>query len=238
MYKCSQGRYSLKWHYFANLFQISDVAVREGSAMKLRMTALIAAWAALCGSPAGATLVPITASFFTAPADGILTFTYEGYSASDTDHMAFTFNDDALFTNKVSEVDAVVHQIVVGGQTYQISLHDSSTGNTWFSAPASNQDRRAHLASTSIFSDFHLGATAPAPLSTNCALLSGCYLGWEDRSQPGADKDFNDLVFALQFTPDNTQRVSADPALVSEPVTVTLLCTGLLVLGFIAPRRP
>jgi len=179
-------------------------------------------------------LIPTPASFFTAPADGILTFTYEGYSASDTDHMVFVFNGDALFTNKVSEVEAVVHQTVVGGQTYQISLHDSSTGATWFSNPASNQDGGAHLASTSIFSDFHLGAAAPAPVSTNCALLTGCYLGWEDRSQPGADKDFNDLVFALQFTPAN--RVSPDAAHVPEPATLTLLCAGMLVLGLITPR--
>ena len=218
------------------LFQINDVAAWEDSGVKrVWVTALIAALAVLSGSPAGAILVPITASFFTAPADGILTFTYEGHSASDTDHMVFTFNDDALFTNKVSEVDAVVHQIVVGGQTYQISLHDSSTGNTWFSAPASNQDRRAHLASTSIFSDFHLGPTTTATVSTNCALLSGCYLGWEDRSQPGADKDFNDLVFALQFTPART--VNLDPIPVPEPGVLATLCAGLLGLGFITHRR-
>src|SRR3954470_1073486 len=35
-----------------------------------------------------------------APTDGILTFTYEGFSASATDHMIFTFNDDELSSTR------------------------------------------------------------------------------------------------------------------------------------------
>jgi Domain of unknown function (DUF4114)/PEP-CTERM motif len=134
-------------------------------------------------------------------------------------------------------VGATVHQTVVAGQTYQLRLDDTSTGDAWSSNPASNWDNQAHLASTGSFSDFHLGPTAPRPVSADCALLSGCYFGWEDRPGPGADRDFNDLVFAVQFTPATPRSVSPGPDPVPEPGTLTLLCAGLLGLGGFIPRR-
>ena len=205
---------------------------------QVRITALIVAGLVLCASPAGAALSPTTGSFFTAPTDGTLTFTFEGYSADDTDQMVFAFNGDALFTNNIAAVGDVIQQIVVAGQMYQLDLRNNSAGDTWSSDPASNWDRQLHLASTSSFSDFHLGAVAPTPVSTGCALVSGCYFGWEDLPGPGADDDFNDLVFALQFTPTISLRsadLRGDP--VPEPGTLTLLCGGLLGLGFITRRR-
>ena len=74
-------------------------------------------------------------------------------------------------------------------------------------------------------------------MSTNCALVSGCYFGWEDLPGPGADDDFNDLVFALQFTPISSRSVDLRGDPVPEPGTLTLLCVGLLGLGFITHRR-
>ena len=203
---------------------------------RVRMTALIAVGVVLCASPAGAALSPTTGSFFTAPTDGTLTFTFEGYSAGDTDQMVFAFNGDALFTNKIATVGDVVHETVVADQIYRLDLRNNSAGDTWSSNSALNWGGLAHLASTSTFSDFHLGA-APTPVSTGCALVSGCYFGWEDLPGPGADDDFNDLVFALQFTPTSLRSVllSGDP--VPEPGTLTLLCAGLLGLGFITRRR-
>ena len=91
-----------------------------------------------------------------------MTFTFEGYSASHTDQMVFAFNGDTLFINESAAVGDVVHETVVRGQIYQLSLHDNNTGDTWSSDRASNWDGLAHLASTSIFSDFHLGAAPPA----------------------------------------------------------------------------
>jgi hypothetical protein len=196
--------------------------------------AFIGAALVLCASPAGAVLIPTTASFFTAPADGILTFIYEGYSALDTDHMTFTVNGDALFTNKTAVAGDVAHEAVVAGQTYRLTLHDDHTNDTWSSDPSANWDGMAHLRSTGTFSDFGFGPAAPSPVN-NCALLSGCYFGWEDRA-PGTDEDFNDLMFALQFPPATPRSVSAGGDPVPEPATLTVLCAGLLGLGFITRR--
>ena len=204
---------------------------------RVRITTLIAVGLVLCASPAGAGLIPTTGPFFTAPADGTLTFIFEGYSAGDTDQMVFAFNGDALFTNNIATAGDVVHETVGAGQIYQLGLRNNSAGDTWSSDPASHWDRQLHLASTSTFSDFHLGSAVPTPVSTDCALVSGCYLGWEDLPGPGADDDFNDLVFALQFTPTGLRRVDLRGDPVPEPGTLTLLCAGLLGLGFITHRR-
>jgi len=183
-------------------------------------------------TPAEAAFTPTSALFFTAPSDGILTFTYEGFSAGDTDHMIFTFNHDEISINQTTFVGTVAHETVVAGQLYQLSLHNDQTGVTWSSNLASNSDGTFHLASTGTFSDFHLSLTAPMPVNTDCAIAGGCYLGWEDLS--GADGDFNDLVFALQFIPSGLRSAAADP--IPEPTTLVLLCTGLLGVG-LARRR-
>ena len=130
---------------------------------RVRITTLIAVGLVLCASPAGAKLIPTTGSFFTAPADGTLTFTFEGYSAGDTDQMVFAFNGDALFTNKIAAVGDVVHETVVADQIYRLGLRNISAGDTWSSDSASNWDGLAHLASTSTFSDFHLGRRRRRP---------------------------------------------------------------------------
>lgn len=202
------------------------------SVSKWVSSGLAIVWAILGLSPsAEATLIPVPVPFFTAPGDGMLTFTYEGYSAWDTDQMVFGLNGYVLFTNETEGVGTVVQQAVKAGHTYQLRLNDNSTGDTWVSNPAANSDGYAHLASTSTFSDFGLGATAPTPVSTGCALVSGCYFGWEDRPGPGADHDFNDLVFALQFIPTTTTAFG-DP--VPEPAAMELLAGGLLGLAIIA----
>ena len=180
-------------------------------------------------------MIPLAGPFFTAPADGTLTFTFEGYSASHTDRMVFAFNGDALFTNESAAVGDVVDETVVQGQIYQLSLHDNNTGDTWSSDQALNRDGLAHLASTSIFSDFYLGSAPPNSVSTGCTSVSGCYFGWEDR--PGADNDFNDLVFALQFTPTSPRIADLVGVPIPEPQTLILLFAGLFGLGFIAHRR-
>ncbi len=202
---------------------------------RVRVTALMAVGLVLCAAPAGAGLIPLTGPFFTAPADGTLTFTFEGYSAAHTDRMVFAFNGDALFTNQSAAVGDVVHETVVRGQIYQLSLHDINTGDSWSSNRALNDGGLTHLATTSIFSDFHLGAPPPRPVSTGCAFVSGCYFGWEDR--PGADNDFNDLVFALQFTPTSPRNADLAGVPIPEPQNLTLLFAGLLGLGVIAQSR-
>ena len=127
---------------------------------------------------------------------------------------------------------AFVIKSVTASQLYQLNLVDLNPdfANTWSSDPASNSDNSAHLSYTGDFSEFGIGG-APFPKSTNCALGGlSCYLGWEDRPFPGADSDFNDLVFALQFTPDE---VPGTP----EPTSMTLLGSGLIALGALMRRR-
>ena len=132
---------------------------------QVRITALIVAGLVLCASPAGAALIPTTGSFFTAPADGTLTFTFEGYSADDTDQMVFAFNGDALFTNNIAAVGDVIQQVVVASQIYQLGRCAAIALAT--PGPAIRrriQDGQLHLASTSTFSDFRLGAAVPTPV--------------------------------------------------------------------------
>ena len=74
-----------------------------------------------------------------------MTFTFEGYSADDTDQMVFAFNGDALFTNKIAAVGDVIHQVVVAGQIYRLGLRNDNTGDNWSSDPASNWGGLASL---------------------------------------------------------------------------------------------
>ena len=182
---------------------------------------------AALGSPAHATFVPTNTSFFTAPADGILTFTYEGFSAADTDVMHFAFNGATIFTNNTTLLGTVATVTVTEGQLFQLALNDLSTADVWSSDLSQNPDsNNNHLVSTSAFSDFNIGA-ARVPVSTNCAVPAMCYLGWEDRSFSSADADFNDLMFAEQFT------IFPTP----EPPVLAVLGTALVGLGWFTRRR-
>jgi len=171
-------------------------------------------------SSARAAFIFTDGTFFTAPADGQLIFTFQGFSAAFTDSMNFTFDGTVIFTNQTTPVGTVVVKNVIAGQVYQLSIV-TSADDTWFSDPADNSDGLAHLAATDSFADFGIGAPA-FPISSNCALAPTCYLGWEDLP-PQSDSDFNDLVFSLQF------------AAVPEPTSLALFMSGLL--GFVAIRR-
>jgi PEP-CTERM motif len=206
---------------------------------KLFSTIAIVATSTLAlGSAAHATFVDTTASFFTPTSNGTLTFTYEGFSAADTDAMTFTFNGNPIFINKTAAPGNVITESVISGQVYKLTLTDTSVANIWSSDPALNtaDGGKAHLALTDTFSDFNLPGhpNAPFPVTTNC--VGGglsCYLGWEDRPNPNPNNpltDFNDLVFAEQFTPTT---VTGTP----EPASMTLLGSGLIALGMMMRRR-
>src|SRR4051812_50199378 len=91
-------------------------------------------------TPAEAAFTPTSALFFTAPSDGILTFTYEGFSAGDTDHMIFTFNHDEISINQTTFVGTVAHETVVAGQLYHLSLHNNPNSANWARKLASKSD--------------------------------------------------------------------------------------------------
>ena len=204
-----------------------------GAAMKkLLSTTAIAASLLALGSAAHAAFIPTDASFFTAPSDGTLTFTFEGSDAGDTNEMRLTLGNVLIFVNHSTPLGTVFNAPVFTGVTYQLNLVDLTTPNTWSSDPALNTvDNSVHLAGNNVFSDFNLPLNPmnpPFPVSTNCAFAGGCYLGWEDRAFPSADGDFNDLVFALQFTSN---------AAIPEPSTLGLIGLGLLGLGAMRRRR-
>jgi len=198
--------------------------------MKNRLLATVAATglAVLAfGSPAQAVFIPTNSAFFTPLQNGTLTFTYEGFSAGDTNTMIFAFNGNTIFTNNTTPVGSVHNEPVTAGTTFKLTLNNISEPNTWSSDPALNSDGANHFAGATAFTDFGLGAP-PFPISTNCAGSGGtCYLGWEDLPLPLADSDFNDLTFAFQFTPTP----------VPEPASLSLLGAALVGMSWLARRR-
>jgi hypothetical protein len=168
-------------------------------------------------TPAAALPTSFTdASFITVSAGSALRFTFDGLSAADTDTMRLVFNGQVIFTNQTATVGDTITTGPLAPGTYQLSLTNVSQGTTYSSNPALNPDG-AHLAFSSNFADFNLGAlpaaAGPAP-----------FYGWEDRPlAAGGTLDYNDLVFSLQVVP--------------EPATLVMLGGSLLMLGALIRRR-
>jgi hypothetical protein len=201
------------------------------------------------GSAAHATSFnALPGDFYTAPANGTLTFTFEGFSAADTDLMNFNGNPlRPIFTNQSASPGDVFTESVIAGVQYELTLDNYGSPPaltplfTWSSDPSANtadgDGGTPHLVSTAIFGDFGIGAPFGPGVSTNCALPGQqCYLGWEDLPT-GGDKDYNDLVFALQFTRTSVPETSVPETSVPEPATLVLLGSGLLGLCLIRRRR-
>lgn len=188
---------------------------------RVRFLSAVGGLLALAASAAPASAMPTSftdASFVTVSAGSSLEFTFAGFSAADTDVMRLVFNGQVIFDNHTAAVGQTVSTGPLAAGTYQLSLTNVTSGTTYSSNPASNPDG-AHLAFSSNFADFNLGAlpagAGPAP-----------YYGWEDRPlASGGTLDYNDLVFSVV--------VKAVP----EPGTLMLLGGSLLAFGAVRRRR-
>ena len=172
---------------------------------------------ALGASPALAMPTGFTdASFFTVSAGQELQFTFDGFSAADTDVMRLVFNGQVIFDNQTATVGQTVTTGPLAAGTYQLSLTNVSSGITYSSNPALNPDG-PHLGFSNNFADFNLGAL-PAGAG------SAPFYGWEDRAlAAGSTLDYNDLVFSVKAIP--------------EPASLLLLGSGLLALGVTRRRH-
>lgn len=168
-------------------------------------------------SPANAVPTNFTdATFISVSAGSALQFTFDGFSAADTDVMRLVFNGQVIFDNHIATVGQTVTTAPLPAGTFQLILSNMSTGVTYSSDPALNPDG-PHLAFSSNFADFNLGA-----LPANAG--SAPFFGWEDRPLgSGGTLDYNDLVFSLKVLP--------------EPATLALLGGALVALGVIRRRH-
>lgn len=142
---------------------------------------------------------------------GLLTATFLGFEADDTDNFAFTLSSGTL-SNK-GALNATVFGPVPAG-LLNFTFSDLTAGTS-----IGNGQNLGDFTSYAVLGSFNNGVFSPFTMGNTFDLI----LGFNDGLR--VDADYDDMVVGLKVTP------------VPEPETYALFLAGLGVLGFMQRRR-
>ena len=167
--------------------------------------------------------------------DGHLQVVFTFQSAGDTDLIS---TSPSLIGNPIinnhSTADGAV--IDLGNYTGNLvfELHDTHTGNTYFS-DALDINNNYHVKLDTVYSDFGVPPLSGVAQTNITALANQGYsiifMAWEDRKLgQGVDWDYNDVIYAIAYKVN-------ERSVVPEPLTLSLFGVGLTGLAALRRRR-